>query len=183
MRNNRFACPCYCQTNLVIHSLTSAWIQEENSVFPPLLEVEHLADRASNAIERSLANALSTKPVVFDEMNDRTLVSHGVIHKVLSGPRRDDHQRQSRSISATPKGVRVCRVQAWQRGSARPASIRPSQRVGRSVEVFTIGPIWWSYHPSESSYMITTAVLRQLGSACRKFSVFTRNVCSSRGSE
>src|SRR5947207_3277402 len=36
-----------------------------------------------------------------------------------------------------------------------------------------MGPITWSYQPSESSYMITTAVLFQVGSACRKLIVLT----------
>src|SRR5579864_3160468 len=91
MQNNRFTCPCCCQKKdsaIRLHSFARARIQEEKPVVVPLLlKVEHLVDRAGNAIERSLANTLSTQPVVFDETNDRTLVGHGVIHKVPPRPR------------------------------------------------------------------------------------------------
>ncbi len=41
-----------------------------------------------------------------------------------------------------------------------PAPVRASDG---PVDWFTIGLIWWSYHPSESSYMTTTAVLLHVG--------------------
>src|SRR5215467_12760660 len=46
---------------------------------------------------------------------------------------------------------------------ALPQAPGPVSASAVPVEVFTIGPIWWSYHPSESSYMMITAVLFQVG--------------------
>src|SRR6202051_1603337 len=51
---------------------------------------------------------------------------------------------------------------------AAPQAPGPVSASAVPVEVFTIGPIWWSYHPSESSYRMTTAVLLQAGCASRK---------------
>jgi hypothetical protein len=74
MRNNRFACPCCSLKTLTTKPLpfTRARIQEENPVIivMPSLKIEHLADRAGDSIERSLAYAVSAKPVIFDETND-----------------------------------------------------------------------------------------------------------------
>src|ERR1700676_3600376 len=66
---------------------------------------------------------------------------------------------------------------------AVPQAPGPVRASAVPVDVLTIGPIWWSYHPSESSYMITTAVLFQFRCCSRKLIVLTINVCSSRGSE
>src|SRR5271166_4414835 len=63
-----------------------------------------------------------------------------------------------------------------------PAGPRRASVAG-SLECIVIGPITWSYHPSESSYAMMTAVLLHVGSCSKELIVFTRKVCSSRGSE
>ena len=52
--------------------------------------------------------------------------------------------------------------------AAVPQAPGPVRASSVPVDVFTIGPIWWSYHPSESSYMMTTAVLFQVGQRFQK---------------
>src|SRR5205807_1247934 len=61
----------------------------------------------------------------------------------------------------------------------RPAPLRASA-VG-SLDWVRIGPITWSYQPSESSYRTITAVDSQVGRRSRGLMVSTRNVCSSSG--
>src|SRR5690242_55304 len=61
-----------------------------------------------------------------------------------------------------------------------PAELSASREV---VDCFTIGDIWWSYQPSESSHRIITTVLAHSGRCCSAFKVFTRNCCSSSGDE
>src|SRR5690242_13818811 len=51
------------------------------------------------------------------------------------------------------------------------------------LEPFTMTGGWWSYQPSESSYVITMAVDDQNLDCSIWLIVFTRNVCSSSGSE
>src|ERR1700675_50189 len=51
------------------------------------------------------------------------------------------------------------------------------------AEGLTIGLIWWSYQPSESSYEMMMAVLRQNFDFWIALIVVTRNCCSSSGSE
>ena len=51
------------------------------------------------------------------------------------------------------------------------------------LEPFTIGMTWWSYQPSESSQVTTMAVDAQSLDSSIWLMVFTRNVCSSSGSE
>jgi hypothetical protein len=66
---------------------SSVRIQNEETIRPDLGEVEHLRDRIRDAIERSLANAFSSQPVVLDEANDRSLIGHGMVNRVLQRPR------------------------------------------------------------------------------------------------
>ena len=45
--------------------------------------------------------------------------------------------------------------------AAVPQAPGPVSASGGPVDGLTIGAIWWSYQPSESSYVMTTAVLLQ----------------------
>lgn len=74
--------------------------EEEPAILPRVAEIEHLRNRASDPIKRSLPDALPIQPVVFNEVDDRTLIRHRVIDKVLPRPRRDHEQRQPRSVPA-----------------------------------------------------------------------------------
>ena len=78
-----FACR---NTSYFLLLLAGLGIQEERSVAPNLREVEHLVDRVGDRIKRSGADALSSQPVVFDEVNHRGLIGHGVVHKILPSP-------------------------------------------------------------------------------------------------
>ena len=66
--------------------LARARVQDQCSIVPDRLEVEHLGDRVGDSIEGAAAQALSAEPVVLDEMNDRTLIGHAVIDKILPSP-------------------------------------------------------------------------------------------------
>ena len=77
-----------------------------------------------------------------------------------------------------------------QRSRAEPAGAWPHSPWGPSslsflwsLDWLTIEGITWSYHPSESSYAIMTAVLFHSGSLCKRLIVLTRKFCSSSGSE
>ena len=71
---------------LPLFFFSSARIQEQRSVVSDLAEVKHLGDGVGERIERTLANALSAEPVVFDEPGNRGLVGDAVIHEVLPRP-------------------------------------------------------------------------------------------------
>src|SRR5215469_18656347 len=51
------------------------------------------------------------------------------------------------------------------------------------AEELTIGLIWWSYQPSESSHVITIAVLLQKSEFWSALMTVTTNSCSISGSE
>src|SRR5580698_175112 len=93
------------QTYSLWFLFAAVWIQEENAIVPDLREVEHLADGVGDAIEGALTDALPAEPVVFDEVDDRGLIGHGVVDEILPSPRGDDQQRLSGTITATPKSV------------------------------------------------------------------------------
>src|SRR5215470_6333770 len=61
-----------------------------------------------------------------------------------------------------------------------PAPVSASAVV---LDWLTVGGITWSYQPSESSYTMITADSCHCGKVCSALMVFTRKVCSSRGSE
>ena len=82
-------------------------MQEQKAVAAHLFEVEHLRDGVGDSVEGTLANTLSSEPVVFDEADNRTLVRDRTVDKVLPSPRRNDQQRQSRTVAAAAKGVSV----------------------------------------------------------------------------
>jgi hypothetical protein len=73
-----FACPPRPDLKLILplFFFSGAWIQEQRSVVSDLAEVKHLDDGVGERIERTLANALSAKPVVFDEPGNRSLVGN-----------------------------------------------------------------------------------------------------------
>ena len=76
-------------------------VEEQLSIIiAVMLEVEHLSDRIADGIKRSLANPLSTQPVILYEVNDRALVGDCVIDEILSRPRRDHKQRLARTVPA-----------------------------------------------------------------------------------
>src|SRR5450759_3135606 len=71
-----------------------------------------------------------------------------------------------------------------------PVTVAPHSPVGPrrasvagSLECIVMGPITWSYHPSESSYAMMTPILLHVGRFSKELIVFTRKVCSSSGSE
>src|SRR5579862_9682469 len=76
--------------------LTVARIDEELTAALLVLKVEHVIDRVGNRIKRSLTNALSAKPVIFDETKNRRLIGHRMIDEVTTRPGRNDQQRQTR---------------------------------------------------------------------------------------
>src|SRR5215471_1823197 len=51
------------------------------------------------------------------------------------------------------------------------------------ADAFTIGPVTWSYQPSESSYWIKTAVCAHSSDRCSALITFTTKTCSRSGSE
>jgi hypothetical protein len=51
-----------------------------------LVEAEHLADRAGDSIEGTVADALSAEPVILNESHDRGLVGDGVIDEIPFRP-------------------------------------------------------------------------------------------------
>ena len=111
----------------------SARIEEQAAtILSPLAEVKQLADRACDSIKRSLTDALTIEPVIFDEPDDRTLISYGVIHEVFFRPRRNHQQRQTRTVTAAAEGVRVAGVKAGERSRRRATSARSSESVGWS---------------------------------------------------
>jgi len=69
---------------LLTRRLTRAWIQQVRVALIDILlrEIEHLGDGIGDRIERTLPDALSTKPVVFDKADHRRLVGDRVIHEV-----------------------------------------------------------------------------------------------------
>src|ERR1700733_1586550 len=73
-------------------------------------EIEHLAERTSNTVEGSLTDPFPTQPVILDEADNRSLISHSVIYVVLSCPRRDDQQRLTRAIATTTECVSILRI-------------------------------------------------------------------------
>src|SRR5690348_519633 len=64
-----------------------------------------------------------------------------------------------------------------------PQVLGPDRASAEVWESLTMGDIWWSYQPSESSYAITTAVLLQSDDFSSRLIVSTRNCCSSSGLE
>ncbi len=84
------ACPVYLPKELFL--LSRARVQEQNAIAANLREGKHLSNRIGNGIKRPLANPRSAEPVVFDEMNYRRLVGHGVINEVLPRPGRNHYQ-------------------------------------------------------------------------------------------
>ena len=69
--------PAQTKPNTAVALLTQFWgwfsgmrIQAQLSIAPDLAEVEHLVDGTCNRVKRALTNALSTQPVVFDEVDD-----------------------------------------------------------------------------------------------------------------
>src|SRR5271155_3483180 len=63
-------------------------IQEQPSVDDSrMAEVEVLGEGAGDRIERTVSDAGSVQPVVFDEVDDRGLIRHGVVDEVGLRPR------------------------------------------------------------------------------------------------
>jgi len=82
-------------------------IQEQRAVAPDFGEVKHLSDGVGDSVERALADALATQPIVFDEADDRTLIGDGVIDEILFRPRGDHDQRLSGAVAAASERVQV----------------------------------------------------------------------------
>jgi len=117
---------------VLLERFSSVRIQNQEAIGPDLGEVEHLRDRTCDAIERPLANAFSFQPVVLDEANDRSLIGHGMVNRVLQGPGRDHNQRLPRAISAATQSVRIARINARQSNAAASAGVCSSQRIRRA---------------------------------------------------
>jgi len=89
-----FSCPIRLQTlyaYLGLFLFAGGWVQDQGAVGPDRSEFEHLSNGVGDAIEGAAAQALTAQPVIFDEVNDRTLIRHAVIDKVLLSPG-GDHQ-------------------------------------------------------------------------------------------
>ena len=82
-------------------------IQKQRAVAPDLFEVEHLSDRVGDPIERAAAQALSTQPVVLDEVDDGTLIAHAVVDEVLLGPGGNDQQREPRAVTSAAQSMGI----------------------------------------------------------------------------
>src|SRR5215510_10223571 len=77
---------------------SSGRIQKEPVCVWPRFEVEHVLKRTGLLVKRLVTNS-SQMPVIFDKTQDRSLVGRLVIDKVGLCPRRNDEQRQARSVS------------------------------------------------------------------------------------
>jgi len=62
-------------------------VQDEQVIVVHLLEIEHLRNGIGNAIKRTVPDALAIQPIVLDESNRGSLVSHSVVHEVVACPR------------------------------------------------------------------------------------------------
>ena len=102
-------------------------IEEELSTLMPMTEIKHLRDGTRNPVVRSLPDALSAQPVILDEVDDRALIGHRVIHKVPPRPRRDQQKRQPRPIAATAQSR--CAADAWQNHPAIAAALRSAESI------------------------------------------------------
>ena len=60
--------------------------RKRTSLVRILREVEHLRDGAGDGVEGALPNALSGEPVVFNEVDDGTLVGDGVVDEIRLCP-------------------------------------------------------------------------------------------------
>src|SRR5258708_1157894 len=70
------------------------------------------------------------KPVVFDEPDDRSLISYSVVDEIFFRPRRDHQQRLTRTVTATAECVGVVGVKAGERRCGSAASARSGQSIG-----------------------------------------------------
>src|SRR5579872_123172 len=104
---------------------------EEQAILTSPIEVKHLDDRACDSIKGSLANALATEPIIFDEVDDRTLISYRVIHEIFFRKRGDHQQGQAGTVTATAKRVCIAGVNAWQRCRGAAACARSRENIGR----------------------------------------------------
>src|ERR1700684_1585861 len=93
------------------------------------MEVEHRADGISDAIKRSMSDALAAEPVIFDEANHRGLIGGRMIHEVMLCPRRNNKQRLPRTVSAPALCVRGSRIEAGQRCGAVSAASGTSESI------------------------------------------------------
>ena len=106
------------------------------------LKSNMLSSTPALGVERIVTDAAGV-PVVLDEPDDRRLIRLRVVDEIGLGIRRDDKQRQPRSIAAPALILR--------RGAVGAAQSRVRQGVrGRSGRD-TVGDALWSYQPSESS--------------------------------
>src|SRR6267378_5163630 len=109
----------------------------------PIVEVEHVVERAGDGIERAAGlNALTRQPVVFDEPEYRRLIGQGMIDVVRFCERRNHQQRHAGSITATSP-CRLAKVAVQRRGRnglslleaiARLADSGSIERVHRRIE-------------------------------------------------
>src|SRR6266850_2206022 len=94
------------------------WIENQGSVVPTeVIEIEHLVDGVGDGIKRTARQASTVEPVVFDEAQHRGLVGDRVVNEVFLRPRRNDDQRQARTVSAA--ALRMCvdgRIGSGKRG-------------------------------------------------------------------
>ena len=85
------ACPISFGINVlalpVAFGLAGRRVEEQGAVFAVSAEIEHLRDRVGNSVERALADARSSQPIVFDEADDRGLVGHDMVDEVSARPR------------------------------------------------------------------------------------------------
>ena len=80
-------------------------------------KVEHLSDGVCECIEGTLADALSLQPVIFDEVDDRTLVGESVIDEVRFGEWRNYQKRLARAVAAASFDAGQWRAMATHSGS------------------------------------------------------------------
>src|SRR5581483_10126599 len=101
------------------------------TVVTVVFEIEHLGDRAGDAVKAPLADALAAEPVVLHEAQHRGHIGRSVVDKVLLGKRRYHEKRLSRAITAAAQSVGIRRIDARQSRGRISAGARSSEEVVR----------------------------------------------------
>ncbi len=157
--------------------LPSRGIKKQPPRVPVLIiKVEEPSQAARQCVKAVVAHAPRV-PVIFDEVNDGSLVGDVVVHIVLLCQGRDDQDRQPGAISAT------CLIAAGDLSRIAAAKPRPRERIRAVCDCLIIGLITWSYQPPLSSHAKNTAVWDHSGILSSRLMNDTTNCCSSSGFE
>jgi hypothetical protein len=81
-----------------------------------IAEVEHVVQRAGDAVCRASADTLAAEEDVLDEAGDRGLIGDGGVDCVLLRPGGDDQEGLTWTVAAASLSVECSRVEAGQSG-------------------------------------------------------------------